>query len=208
MKLNDDQDPFFSSTIIQSDEKIDLWELGFTFAIENIDASLGTIYAQHVTWGLNQDRSQRVETPITLVDCKELLPGGAYENQSNSQIIDYANIYKGRRQASFLCPTDIDQLYVQGNFGSDIFEYVKIAVKPCVEGNCVAKEDFPDAGTSIVMTKAQPDIFSKDRETVINYSTEISDYYAIDPLTRQILTMYFYQAEINLRDFFYDIFQL
>ena len=45
MKLADDPDPFFSSTIIESDEKIDLWELGYTFAIENIDPSLGTIAA-------------------------------------------------------------------------------------------------------------------------------------------------------------------
>ena len=163
MKLIDDQDPFFSSTIIQSDEKIDLWELGYTFAIENIDPSLGTVYAEHVTWGTNEDRNQRVATPITLVDCKELLPGGAYENQ-NTSTIDYANILKGRRQSSFLCPADVDQLYVQGNFVSDNFEFVKIAIKACVEGPCVAKEDFPEIGTNIVMTKAQPNIFTKDRD--------------------------------------------
>ena len=56
---------------------IDLTELGYAFAIETIDPSLGTIYAEHVTWGANQDKSQRIETPITLVDCKEFLPGGA-----------------------------------------------------------------------------------------------------------------------------------
>ena len=74
-----------------------MWELGYTFAITNIDPSLGTIAAEHVSWGPYQDRSQRVETPITLVDCNELLPGGAYENQKNSHVIDYANIFKGRR---------------------------------------------------------------------------------------------------------------
>ena len=41
MKLIDDKEPFFSSTTIYSDQMIDLQELGFTFAIENIDPSFG-----------------------------------------------------------------------------------------------------------------------------------------------------------------------
>ena len=80
MKLIDDKEPFFSSTTFYSDQMIDLWELGFTFAIENIDPTFGSVYAYHTKWGADEDRSQRIETPINLVDCNELSPGGAYES--------------------------------------------------------------------------------------------------------------------------------
>ena len=87
-----------------------------------------------------------------------------------------------------------------------MFEYVKIYVKACVEGPCVAKEDFPQTGISIVMTKAQPNIFTKDRDTVINYTIDVTDVYSIDPLIRTVSSRYFYESEINLRDFGFDIF--
>ena len=71
-KLANGTDPFFSSTTLSQDNEIDLLELGFAFAIENIDPSIGTIFAFHSDWLPGGGRNNKVETPIELVDCKEL----------------------------------------------------------------------------------------------------------------------------------------
>ena len=42
------------------------------------------------------------------------------------------------------------------------------------------------------MTKAQPNIFTKDRETLVNYMVDVTDYYIIDPVVRTVSTRYFY----------------
>ena len=56
------------------------------------------------------------------------------------------------------------------------------------------------------MTKARPDIFSKNRETLVNYSIDDTAYFRIGPLIRNVHTRFFYESEINLRDFAFDIF--
>ena len=50
MKLAQGIDPFFSSTFISYEDEIDLVDLGHAFAIENIDPTIGTIYAYHADW--------------------------------------------------------------------------------------------------------------------------------------------------------------
>ena len=50
MKLFDDQDPFFSSTTKVNYDQIDLFELGFTFAVGDIDPTVGTWFALHAVW--------------------------------------------------------------------------------------------------------------------------------------------------------------
>ena len=56
------------------------------------------------------------------------------------------------------------------------------------------------------MTKAQPNIFSQDREELVNYSIDDTAYFSIDPFIKSVHTRFFYESEINLRDFAFDIF--
>ena len=51
--------------------KVDLWERGFMFAIQDIDPKYGEVSAHLVKWGESRDKKEKV--PIKLVDCKELL---------------------------------------------------------------------------------------------------------------------------------------
>ena len=70
MKLISASDPFFSMTRQAnhaSQGPIDLWALGFMFAVEKIDPRIGRItvtYQQR-----NKSDSTRTETPIKMVDC-------------------------------------------------------------------------------------------------------------------------------------------
>ena len=72
MKLAHGIDPFFSSTSLTQENEIDLLDLGLAFAIENVDPSVGTVFAYHSDWLPNGGSKNRVITPIELVDCKEL----------------------------------------------------------------------------------------------------------------------------------------
>ena len=47
-------------------------DLGFAFAIENVDPTVGTVEVNHVEWFSYGGIGNRVWTPIELVDCKEL----------------------------------------------------------------------------------------------------------------------------------------
>ena len=52
-KLISANDPFFSMTTLALEElndPIDLWELGFMFAIEDIDPRIGRIEVTHRSW--------------------------------------------------------------------------------------------------------------------------------------------------------------
>ena len=77
VKLMNDRAPFFSSTELVHTEGIDLWERGFMFAVEDIPPEVGTLSAHLASW--DKDDADAVKTPIELVDCKELLPGGTHE---------------------------------------------------------------------------------------------------------------------------------
>ena len=50
LKLVTASGPVFSSTYSAQTEMIDLWELGFMFAIEDIDPKIGRIEAELFTW--------------------------------------------------------------------------------------------------------------------------------------------------------------
>jgi hypothetical protein len=62
------------------------------FAIQNIEPSYGQIKADQVVW--ENEADNYVSTPIKLVDCKELLPGGLFEGQSNNPKFDLARLIK------------------------------------------------------------------------------------------------------------------
>jgi len=51
MKIKGREEPFFSMTSMAAEEKaIDLWELGFMFAVEQPDPRVGHIDVKSVSW--------------------------------------------------------------------------------------------------------------------------------------------------------------
>ena len=78
LKLLNKNDPFFSTTVFDAfNKEVNLGEMNFMFALENIDPKIGRISAQQTKWGYS--REERQHLPIEMVDCEELLPGGLYE---------------------------------------------------------------------------------------------------------------------------------
>ena len=78
-KLISESDPFFTMTtqaLEDSNDFIDLWELGFMFAVEKIDPRIGRIEVEHASRFRNNEANDK-KTPIKMVPCSELAPGGA-----------------------------------------------------------------------------------------------------------------------------------
>lgn len=129
MKLVSKDDPFFSSLSMDSaEENVDLGALKYMFAVEQLDPSVGRLTATQTFWGTEHERVSR---DIDLVQCNEFLPGGAYEGQANNENFDFAALDKLKKKFGFLCPLNITDMSVQGQYGSDTFNYVRIGVEGC-----------------------------------------------------------------------------
>ena len=88
------------------DEPINLTEIGFSFAVENLEANIGLIEASQVHWsGISGVKQQ---TKIELVPCDTLEPWGLQLASSYSQARDNSKAGK----ASFLCPATGSELQI------------------------------------------------------------------------------------------------
>ena len=123
-KLASDEEPFFSSTSQRQTEEIDLWDLGFMFAISEIPKEIGTVQAQKISWSPNSNEKAYSE-PITLTNCATM-----QKEESNNAAFEISQSFKNRRpEVQFLCPVDLDSLHLQGNINSaESFQYVKLSV--------------------------------------------------------------------------------
>ena len=65
-----------------------------------------------------------------MVDCRELLDKKDGTNYSNNENFDIKKIIKSLNK-KFLCPKDLDELTLQGNYGDDIFKFIKITIEGC-----------------------------------------------------------------------------
>ena len=77
-KLTSDSEPFFSSTSQRQTEAIDLWQLGFMFAISDVPPEVGTVKAYKVSWSAQSN--EKALDPIRLINCDSMQP----EESNNS----------------------------------------------------------------------------------------------------------------------------
>ena len=87
-----------------------------------------------------------------MVDCKELLPEGAYEGHSNNEEFSIQLLDSMKSQnTTFLCPTGIDSLTLAGDYFSDNFSYFKIQILSCDLGDeCATYEEIANTKINFV----------------------------------------------------------
>ena len=89
-KLISKNDPFFSMTpAAKENQSLDLWLLGFMFAIKDVDPRIGHIDVDYYSWKKGEDRKS---TKIQMVPCSELLQGGSHEQDSNNEVFGIENL--------------------------------------------------------------------------------------------------------------------
>ena len=110
MKFAKRDDPFFSMTLLPSDyEVVDLWNLDFYFAIEDLDPRIGKIRAYQVFYNITGENLQINRTEINLIDCKEnIKDNGTHKNvemgEKKKLIIEHGASFLNKP----LCPADLD----------------------------------------------------------------------------------------------------
>ena len=76
---------------------------------------------------------------------------------------------------------------MQGNYGSDFFDYFKIdlyACDPAEIEDCFGDEELYDINFNFIMIKAYPNILDDNRENIVVYQQDSTQYYFIDPWHR------------------------
>ena len=91
---------------------------------------------------------------IEMVDCREFLDEGKYANKTTlANKILLSNLDLSRKKdASFICPSGKErEMSVQGTFGSEVFEYVKLSLKGCTLGDqCLSDEEITSKSFNFV----------------------------------------------------------
>ena len=118
-----------SDTLIDVEQPIDLYKLGYMFALHKIDPKIGRIKASQTTWHWD---GEKTKIDIPMVDCTNLLSDAG--NPTAGTINEHFNPYTTtfRYKAEFVCP-QTEKLIVQGHFGSPHFQYVSIQILGCDE---------------------------------------------------------------------------
>ena len=79
-KLVNYDEPYLSVTTTEADgSQIDLYAMEYFFAVEKPDPRIGRVSVKQTDWVGFGDFSQKVDTDIEMIDCKEYQEGGKYE---------------------------------------------------------------------------------------------------------------------------------
>ena len=187
---------------------MDLWQLGFMFAIEDLDPKIGHISASYTRW--NQDEG-RIEKQIKMVSCSQLMEGGMYYQRTNNKAFRVDNLLKGRKDSAFLCPVELDSLELQGNFGADNFNFVKMRLHGCDNSNidveCASDLEVSQTTFNFAMLSAIPNILAADHTEIVSYSADLTHFYYLDPTHALDVNVFFLESTINLKDNVWDFFE-
>lgn len=82
----------------------------------------------------------------------------------------------------FLCPVNIDSLWMTGEFGSEVFDYVQFSLLGCDLGDeCVSDAELVKRTFNIVLVNGLPNILLENSENYVEYAQDRMTYFSIDP---------------------------
>ena len=114
-------------------EEIDLVELGFSFAVEDLDPTLGRIEAYQVDWA--GSTGIKTKKRIDLVPCQSIPFHDIPINNNFTRARDRSG--QPERETDevrrFLCPSPDARLIIQGGYFDENFKYFELRVKVCEE---------------------------------------------------------------------------
>ena len=149
-----------------------------------------------------------------MVPCEDLAPGGKHQDQAlaSNDYFSYRNPLKNRKPGGFLCPINIEKLGLQGNYGSEVFEYLEISVYGCDQETlpagevCANDADVAYNTFNIGFVSPQPNIAGDDPEEMVVYRTEVSHFYYLDPTHTQTSNIFFQRSILLLKKYIWDFF--
>lgn len=120
-----------TTAYLNDSKPIDLYALGYVFAVEKLDPKMGRVTASQVEWKSFRGDSWLERTNIPMVDCRDLLPSlhdlrEGYIN--NKEFNPYDQTY--RDPIEFICP-NTTSLLIQGQYSSTDFKYIEVRMQGC-----------------------------------------------------------------------------
>ena len=103
---------------------------------------------------------------------------------------------------------------MQGQYGSSVFNYVKIGVIGCdptllEEGEeCLPYEEVSGTGFNFVHLRAHPSLIGNDEESVVSFSQESVYFKQINVGLSQRTNLYIMKSVLRLKDNIFDIYDL
>ena len=180
---------------------IDLWELGFMFAVENMDPKVGRVEVNQVHYESGEEIIKYV-TPLELVRCEELWKKNAFNNQN----FQYSKLQQGKKPFGWLCPSELESLEVRGSWGAPNFDYVQINLLGCNLGSeCIPKEELHRRVFNLSILKARPNLLAENKEETILYETDMSTFFYVEPRMYQTENIYLMESTITLEDNIWDL---
>ena len=153
------------------------------FAIEKIDERKGTIEVTQVHRRPDESGGNE-EKIIRMVNCQDLKQAdGKYESVNSN--FDLDTYLAGKPNSEFLCPKDLDELILQGDFGDDFFSFFRIRVKGCDKDDCLPTENVSGTYINLVILKAFANLLSPSSDEIITYVQDTSNFYVLDYEKRQ-----------------------
>ena len=144
---------------------------------------------------------------IELVDCDELLDGKSYEGKSNNIEFNLDKLKSLKHEFGDLCPLNIDQLKIKGQYGDKSFNYISIEMLGCNQDVCLSDSELTNTEFNIMTLRALP---NQDLETMdtaaVSYTTEASYYKRLWPEVSQRTNMFYMRSSIEYNTHWYDIF--
>ena len=214
IKLVTKDDPFFSLTMMGADDvSIDIWELDFMFAIENLDPRIGRVIVTQTTWDFRDGDTKKEKQNIEMVDCREYQEGGEYENfdlRHKKTLIDNINMTR-KTDSTFLCPylPNDSSMTIQGHFGSEYFQYVKLKIEGCDLGNeCFTDEELYEKTVNFISLRSHPNLLGEELDEVVSFQNDFTYFKFIDPEVTQSTNMYFSKNLMSLNDNMFDVFEI
>ena len=178
---------------------INLFQMGFAFAVQKIEPSIGTILVSHV----EIDGIYKTSKSIELQDCSELLL--PYGNN-----FDYLFNKEWKSQMSnFLCPLNLDQFPIEHDTDVSGAQYIKIELAGCSleQAECATDEQVAKASFRILMGDATPNIINYSLGYFVKFSADSRHYFHPDPTHVQIENIYLGVSFMKMHRTYWDIFE-
>ena len=123
-------------------EEIDLVELGFSFAVEDLDPKYGRIEAYQVNWdgstGIKENKR------IDLIPCQSIPFHEIPLVNDFTRVRDRSGqpARETDKPRSFLCPSPDARLLIQGSYNDEQFKYFKLEVIICDEDHLPEGQEY------------------------------------------------------------------
>ena len=133
-----------------------------------------------------------------------------YVETTSKVTFSFDDLLIRRQKSKFLCPIIEKDLLVQGAYDTEVFQYLKIELQGCKlpESDCLSDSELSKITFDIVLVEAYPDIMGKDKDQVIRYERDATQFFYLDPSHTRISDFFFMESTIRLKDNYIDIFEI